>query len=141
MIISVSRRTDVPAYFSKWFFEQLLKGSCTVANPFNPNQIYNVDLTPSNVTAFVFWTRNPAPMLRKLHLLDNYKYYFLITINNYPKIYERKVLKVERAVKHFQELSNTIGSNKVIWRYDPVFFTNDCDEDFHLRNFKEICSQ
>jgi len=142
MIISASRRTDIPAYYSEWFCNRIEEGFCTLPNPFNLKQISFVDLTPANVTAIVFWTRNAYPLMKRLHLLDEkgYKYYFQFTINNFPKNYEPYNPSLETAIKCFKELAQRIGKGKVIWRYDPILFTDDLDLNFHIKNFTNICS-
>ena len=140
MIISASRRTDIPAFYSEWFMNRIREGFCTVPNPFNSKQISVVDLSPQNVEAIVFWTRNPKPLLKYLTQLDasGYKYYFQFTINNYPKIYEKHNPSVINSISTFKELSDKIGNGKVIWRYDPILLTDDLTIDFHLNNFESI---
>ena len=85
MIISCSRRTDIPAFYSDWFFNRMREGYVLVRNPMNPRQVRNVSLAPSDVDCIVFWTKNPAPMLDKLQLLQDYNYYFQFTLTPYGK--------------------------------------------------------
>ncbi len=66
MIISASRRTDIPTYYSNWFFNRLREGFVLVRNPMNPKQLSRIRLTPDVVDGIVFWTKNPTPMLDKL---------------------------------------------------------------------------
>ncbi len=143
MIISASRRTDIPAYYSEWFYNRIKEGYCTVPNPFNSKQISVIDLKQEAVDAIVFWSRNPLPLFNYLKSFDDlgYKYYFQFTINNYPKHYEPYNPSLQNSLKTFKELSNKIGSGKVIWRYDPILFTNDLTEEFHINNFQNICKQ
>jgi len=143
MIISASRRTDIPAFYSEWFMNRIREGYCTVPNPFNSKQISVVDLSLRNVEAIVFWTRNPKPLFNYLSQLDDlgYKYYFQFTINNYPKIYEKHNPSIGSSISTFKELSNKIGNGKVIWRYDPILLTDDLTVDFHLSNFKSIADE
>jgi hypothetical protein len=143
MIISASRRTDIPTYYSEWFVNRIRAGYCEVRNPFNPKQISRIDLRPESVDAIVFWTRNPRPLLKYLNELDlrGYKYYFQYTLNNYPRIYESNRPTLESATETFVMLSKRIGSGKVIWRYDPILFTNDLTLDFHERNFGTIAER
>ena len=86
MIVSASRRTDIPAYFSKWFMNRVRSGWCLVPNPFNRNQVSKVPLSTPEVEAFVFWTRNPRPLMKYLDELDDLgcRYYFLFTLIGYP---------------------------------------------------------
>ncbi|MBL1215287.1 MAG: DUF1848 domain-containing protein [Ignavibacteriae bacterium] len=140
MIISASRRTDIPAYYSKWFYNRIKEGYCTVPNPFNSKQISVIDLKPEAVDAIIFWTRNPRPLFNYLNEIDNlgYKYYFQFTINNFPKHYEPNNPSLENALKTFIELSKRIGSGKTIWRYDPILLTDDLTEEYHNNNFQNI---
>ncbi len=140
MIISASRRTDIPAYYSEWFYKRIEEGYCTVPNPFDANQIYLVDMRPQAATAIVFWTRNALPLIKNINKLDKkgYRYYFQFTINNYNKVYEPSNPSFESAVNCFKQLSDKLGRGKVIWRYDPILFTNDLTLDFHKENFSNI---
>ncbi len=143
MIISASRRTDIPAYYSKWFFNRIKAGYCKVRNPFNPKQISTVDLRPESIDAIVFWTRNPRPLLKYLNELDamGFKYDFQFTLNNYPRIYEPYRPTRESAIGVFRELAERIGAGKVVWRYDPILFTRQLTPDFHLSNFETIAKK
>ncbi len=140
MIISASRRTDIPAYYSEWLMNRIRERYCEVRNPFNPKQISKIDLSPQSVDAIVFWTRNPRPLLKYLDELDSrgYKYYFQYTLNNYPRLYEPHRPTFDSAVETFRQLSERIGKGKVIWRYDPILFTNELTLDFHIANFSQI---
>jgi len=133
-IISVSRRTDIPAFYSEWFMNRIRAGYCTVANPFNMNQISYVSLRPEDVRAFVFWTRNPKPLMKYLPELDKqgYKYYFQYTLIGYPKEIDPKSPQQSSAVKTFCELSKIVGKERIIWRYDPIFFSNITPFDWHI---------
>jgi hypothetical protein len=138
MIISASRRTDIPAYYSDWFLDRIKKGCVDVPNPFNPKQVSHVSLMAEDVTAIAFWTRDPAPMLDKLDFLDKmgYKYYFMVTLNNYPKIIEPNRIELSDSLEAFYSLVNRIGKGRVCWRYDPIILTDSIDIDFHKKNFE-----
>lgn len=140
MILSVSRRTDIPAFYAKWFINRIREGYCIVPNPFNSKQLSRIDLTPKNVDMIVFWTRNPKPLFPYLKELDQlgYKYYFQFTLMNNPKIIETNKLPFETAIKNFQELANLIGKDKVIWRYDPIILSNITNLEFHLIQYQNI---
>ncbi len=143
MIISASRRTDIPAFYSQWFIDCIQEGRCTVTNPFNPTQSKEVSLLPSDVDAIVFWTRYPAPLLKHLDRLHNagYHYIFLYTITGYPEWLEPNSIKLSHAIKTFKDVSTLLGPQKVIWRYDPIVFSQDLHFDFHLQNFEAIARQ
>ncbi|MBU1038513.1 MAG: DUF1848 domain-containing protein [Candidatus Omnitrophica bacterium] len=134
-IISVSRRTDIPAFYSEWFMNRIRAGYCTVPNPFNAKQVSYVSLKPQDVRAIVFWTRDPRPLIKYLPELDRggYKYYFQQTIIGYPRSIDPKSPPVQGAVKTFQELSKLIGREKVIWRYDPILLSDIISFEWHVK--------
>lgn len=139
MILSVSRRTDIPNYFSDWFFNRLKAGFCYVRNPMNPHQVSEIALTPDVVDCIVFWTKNPGPMLDRLDELKDYDYYFQFTLTGYGQDVERSVPhKREKMIPVFRELSRRIGKERVIWRYDPIVFTEKYSPKYHVQAFSEI---
>lgn len=123
VIISASRSTDIPAFYTKWFFNRLAKGYCVWYNPFNQHPMY---ISFKNCKVVVFWTKNPEPIIPYLPELDKrgIHYYFQVTLNDYVKEgFEPNVPSVEERVKTFKQLSNLIGKEKVIWRFDPLIIT------------------
>ena len=91
MILSVSRRTDIPAFYSKWFFNRIHEGFVDVRNPMNVHQVSRVNIKPDVVDCIVFWTKHAQPIMKRLHELDEYNYYFQYTINPYDRLIERNV--------------------------------------------------
>ncbi len=140
MIISASRRTDIPAFYSDWFINRIKAGFLLTKNPFNAHQVKKVSLLPSDVDAIVFWTRNPAKLLKHLPLLDslNYRYYFQYTITGYGKELETATIHPQKAIDTFKMLSDRIGRDRVIWRYDPIIMSNLTSLAEHLRLFEKI---
>lgn len=138
MILSASRRTDIPAYFSEWFFKRIEEGYACVRNPMNAHQVSRIKITPDVVDCIVFWTKNAKPMLGKLDALEKYKYYFQYTITAYGRDMEPNVPDIETSVHTFQRLSEKIGANKVFWRYDPILFSEKYTPEFHLSEFEKI---
>ena len=125
VIISASRSTDIPAFYAKWFFNRLAKGYCAWYNPFNQQKMY---ISFSKCRAIVFWTKNPKPIMPYLHILDEMgiHYYFQVTLNDYTKEgFEPNVRSVEKRIETFKNLSDTIGKEKVIWRFDPLIITSN----------------
>ena len=122
MIISASRRSDIPAFHASWFMDCIREGQVTVKNPFNPKQESVIRLEPAQVDVIVFWTRNAAPLLGHLPELDDhgYDYIFLYTITGYGPPLESNCPSLERAVETFKQLSDTIDPERVIWRFDPI---------------------
>jgi hypothetical protein len=143
MIVSVSRRTDVPAFYTDWFFHRLEAGRVRVPNPFNPNQVAEVDLRPQAVDCFVFWSKNPAPLLDRLDELDasHPRYYFLFTLNHYPAELEPGLPPVDRRLDLFRRLAGRLGPERVVWRYDPIVLSNRTDADFHRRTFQRLSKE
>ncbi|MCG6881089.1 MAG: DUF1848 domain-containing protein [Deltaproteobacteria bacterium] len=143
MIISASRRTDIPAFYAKWFVNRLREGYCTVPNPFNPKQISRISLRPEDVDVIVFWTRYPDPLVPFLNELDDrgYRYYFLYTLMHNPRALDPKSPSHKRSLYTFRRLSNRIGNEKIIWRYDPMVFTPITDPNFHMTTYERIAEQ
>lgn len=143
MIISASRRTDIPCYYSEWFVNRLKAGYVLSKNPMNPNQIKRISLSPDEVDCIVFWTKDPINMLDKLSLIDKlgYRYYFQFTLNPYGIDIERNLRNKEDIVNTFIQLSKRIGSEKLLWRYDPVIINENHRVDYHLHNFAYLCSK
>ena len=141
MILSVSRRTDIPAFYSEWFMERLRQKYVLVRNPFNAHSISRIPLTPDNVDAIVFWTKNSKPIHRYLDEIDElgYKYYFQYTITPYKNDLEEKVQDKKEIVETFKKLSEKTGSEKVILRYDPVILSDNYTIDFHKKAFARLC--
>jgi hypothetical protein len=138
MIISASRRTDVPAFYAEWFVQRVRAGYGEVPNPMNPRQVARVSLLPEEVDAIVFWTRNPMPLLSKLPELDalGLCYYFQFTLCGYGRPIEEQNPSPANAITAFKRLSSTVGPERVIWRYDPLVFSEATTADFHLKNFE-----
>jgi len=137
MIISASRRTDIPACFSAWFFNRIKEQYVMVRNPMNPRQVSKISLKSEVIDAIVFWTKNPAPMLNNLELLKGYMYYFQFTLNSYGKNVEPNIPEYAQRVKTFQMLADKIGADRVIWRYDPIFFSKEYSPEYHVRSFEK----
>ncbi len=139
MIISASRRTDIPSYYSEWFFRRLEAGYVCTRNPMNPHQVSRVSLSPDVVDGFVFWTKNPTPMLDKLDRLEGFPYYFQFTLNAYGRDMEANLpSKNDVIVLTFQALSRKIGPERVIWRYDPIILTPKYTAEYHIHYFEEL---
>ena len=123
VIISASRSTDIPAFYAKWFINRLAKGYCAWYNPFNQQKMY---ISFKKCRVVVFWTKNPEPIIPYLHELDErgIHYYFQVTLNDYEKEgFEPNVAPLEKRIETFKNLSQKIGKEKVIWRFDPLIIT------------------
>lgn len=136
MIISISRRTDIPAYYSQWLLNRLEEGFVLVRNPMNYHQVSRVSLKEDVVDCLVFWTKNPAPLMPYMKRLSAYTYYFTFTLNPYGGPVENSLPSVEDRIATFQSLASMIGSERMVWRYDPIILTDAYDEAYHMDQFR-----
>lgn len=140
MIISASRRTDIPAFFSDWFFNRIHAGYCLARNPYRSEQIIRIDLKKPD--GIVFWTKNPGPMLDRLSELGDIPFYFQFTLTSYGKDIERNLpTKHGTLFAVFERLAKLVGPERIIWRYDPVFLDGKYDMDWHKRWFGVIAER
>jgi len=138
IIISASRSTDIPAFYSDWFINRLKEGYVKWKNPFNGVYLY---VSFSKARLFIFWSKNPKPILKHLDFLNeqNLNYYFQFTLNNYDKEkLEPRVPDVNARIDTFIELSEKIGKNKVIWRFDPLILTDQINVDDLLKKAEYV---
>ena len=156
MILSVSRRTDVPALYSDWFYDKVKDGFVLSANPFFPcGKVAKIVIEPvrvetnllggktvtGNVDGIIFWTKNPRPMLSRLDELKEFKYYFHYTLNPYGEDIEINVPPLDERIYTFQMLSNKIGKDRVVWRYDPILLSKEIDIKWHVEKFEKLAKR
>lgn len=142
MIISASRRTDIPSYFSDWFMGRLKEGFVYVRNPMNTRQVSKITLNPDVVDGIVLWTKNPLPILEKLRALSGYTHYFQFTLTSYQSDVEGNLpSKKDILIPAFQRLSDLIGSERVIWRYDPILLNDKYGLAWHIQYFEKIAKR
>jgi len=139
MIISASRRTDIPSYYAGWLYNRIQEGYVLVRNPMNIHQISIINLEPENIDGIVFWTKDPTPMLSRLEELNKYIYYFQFTLNPYGDDVEPALpSKRNVIIPCFIELSNRIGADRVIWRYDPILLNKKYTVEKHISYFEML---
>jgi hypothetical protein len=140
VIISASRRTDIPAFFSDWFMDCIRAGRIEIHNPRNPSQRRVLSLDPADVDAIVFWTRDPRPILAHLAELDRrgIGYVFHVTLTPYGPPLEPGLPPLEERIGAVLDLAGRLGPARVNWRYDPVVLSNRTDGDFHRRQFATL---
>lgn len=141
MIISASRRTDIPRFHTDWLVNRLNEGYVDIRNPYHPEQVSRYSLDPSIVDGIVLWTKDPSPMLDKLDALAPYPFYFQFTLTPYGKRIEPHVRDKHDLIRTFQELAEKVGPERVIWRFDPIFINDTYTIDYHVRSFKTIAEQ
>jgi hypothetical protein len=140
-IISVSRRTDIPAFYGKWFMNRIADGFAGVVNPYGGKQ-YIVSLKPEDVSCFVFWSKNFTPFIENLNILEDlgYKFYFNYTVTGLPEIFESNVDK-QSAIDTLKYLSKMYSPSHINWRFDPIIISNICDRDYFVERFKELVTE
>ncbi len=138
MIISASRRTDIPALYPEWFINRIKAGFLLTANPLNKTQVSKINLSPETVECIVFWSKNPGPIIQHLDLLNRYNYYFQFTLTPYDSSIEMNLPDKSELIETFKRLSDIIGPERVIWRYDPVFYTGKYDFSYHIKSFENL---
>lgn len=140
-IISVSRRTDIPAFYGDWFMRRLKEGFAGVVHPFGGSR-YIVPLKPEDVICFVFWSKNFAPFVENLKTIDSlgYKFYFNYTLTSLPEVFENDVDK-PAAMGALKELSRTYSTRHINWRFDPIIISSITDRDFYVKTFTELASE
>ncbi len=140
IILSASRRTDIPAFYGEWMRNRLRDGTVQIRNPFRTDRIRELRLSPDTVDAIVFWTKNPRPLMKFLPEIERmgYRYGFQFTLNAYDARLERNLPSEAERIRTFRELSSRIGREKIIWRYDPILFTPEIGVPEQLRSFRRL---
>lgn len=138
MILNTGSRTDIPAFFSEWFYNRLRAGYVLARNPFYPSLVTRYRLDPEVVDALVFCTKNPAPMFRDFALLRPFSMFWFVTITPYGRDIEPNVPCAERMAETFLKLSELVGRERTSWRYDPVFIGGKYSVAFHIRRFADL---
>lgn len=140
MILFVSGRCDIPAFYSEWFINRLKAGFVDVRNPYDSHQISRIPLTKGNVDALLFCTKNPQPMLKRLHEIQ-LPYLFHITLTSYHNDLEPHVPDKQSIIRSIQTLSQQIGKERVIVRYDPILLNSRYTIDYHQKAFASLLKQ
>lgn len=140
-IVSASRSTDIPAFYSEWFMNRLAAGYAKWINPFNRKAQY---VSFERMKAIVFWSKDPRPMLEHLEVLDRrgLAYYFQFTINDYESdhgsVIERNIPPLLERIRTFKALSTKVGRHRVIWRFDPLLLSQEISIEKLLERIKSI---
>ena len=138
MIIHTGNRTDIPAFYSNWFVNRLKEEFVLVRNPYNPRAVTRFWLKPDVVDLIAFCTKNPAPMLRCMDLLEPFGQYWFVTITPYGKDIEPNVPEKACVMEDFKRLSCIVGVDSVGWRYDPIFIDEKHSVEWHLAEFERM---
>lgn len=143
MIVSASRRTDIPAFFAPWLMARIRSGSCEVVNPYRPGQRSIVSLRPEEVDCLVFWTRAPEGLLGHLPELRErgHRWYFQFTLLDYPAAFEPHSPGLEHRLELFRATASATPPGGVVWRYDPIILSSATPPDFHLEAFSRLAGR
>lgn len=143
MILSVSRRTDIPACWPEWFMKRLREGFVLVRNPMNHHQVSRIAITPEVVDCIVFWTKNPLPLLPHLPEIREMGYECIIqvTLTGYGRDVEAALPPVEERLDAMRRLVELLGPERVVWRYDPILLSDRYTADWHAENFAHLAQR
>ena len=140
MILNTGLRTDIPGFFSEWFYNRIEEGFVYVRNPYVKNQIYSYRLDPELIDCIIFCTKNPKPMLENLEKIDKFNQYWHITITPYEKEIEPNVPPMNDVLESFKYLSKKLGKENVTLRYDPIFINEKYTLEKHIESFEYIAN-
>lgn len=138
MIINTGQRTDIPAFYARWFANRLKAGFVCVRNPFNPRQVSRYILDPSVVDAIGFCTKNPEPMFPYMDILSGYGQYWFVTITPYGRDIEPNVPDKHYMLEVFRHLSGIVGKKAIGWRYDPIITDERYTAAYHICAFSQM---
>jgi hypothetical protein len=143
MILSASRRTDLPRCYAEWFMRRLRAGYVLTRNPRNPSQLSRIPLSPDIVDCIVFWTKDASNMLPCLDELDwrGYSYYFQFTLTPYGAELEPGLRDKRAIAENFISLSKRLGKTRVVWRYDPIVLNDSLNIPYHKSRFSRMCER
>ena len=139
MILHTGNRTDIPAFYSKWFAGRLSEGYVLVRSPYNPSIVTRYEINKEVVDLMVFCTKNPAPMFPYMEMISQYNQYWFVTITPYGKEIEPGIKDKKQILNAFRHLSSIVGSNNICWRYDPIFIDNTYTIPYHTHAFEKMC--
>ena len=143
MIVSASRRTDIPARYAAWFMQRIRAGEVFTRNPRNPAQLVRVPLDPDTVDGIVLWTKDPAPLVPHLEELTQrgFAWYIQFTLTPYDRSIERGLRDKAAIEDTFCEIAARFGAQHLVWRYDPILLNEQLDVPWHREQFARLCEK
>lgn len=141
MILNTGNRTDIPAFYSRWFMNRIHEGFVLVRNPFAYHQVTRYIIDPKVVDVIVFCSKNPRPLLEHLDELKKFRMFWFVTITPYGKDVEEKVPDKKEVLETFRYLSEKTDSRAMSWRYDPVFLSDKYSEEYHYDMFEKMAKE
>jgi hypothetical protein len=143
-VISASRRTDIPAYYLEWFMHKIKQGEVIVQNPVYKKNYQRVDLRPGSVEWIVFWSRSYDKLLKNRSFFVDYQLYFHFTIISHHPLLEKVYTKTNKLIDQMEKLVTNFGSDKIIWRYDPIVCWENkgkIETNYRKSEFEFFCSE
>ena len=140
MILNTGSRTDIPAFYSEWFFNRIQEGYCLVRNPYDATQVTKYLLDPELIDCMVFCTKNPEPMLERMEELAAFRQFWQVTITPYGKDIEPNVPPKETVIDSFNRLAQIVGPYATTWRYDPIIINRKYTLAHHLIVFEKMAN-
>lgn len=136
MIINVGGRTDIVNYYTPWLLNRLEEGYAYSRNPYSKDDVYKLSLKPEDVGCLLFCSKNYNPILEYIGEI-NEKYHILCqyTITAYGRDVEPNVPSIDESIETLKELSDIIGKNRIMLRYDPILLTEKYTVERHLETF------
>lgn len=136
MILNVSGRTDIVAFYSEWFLNRYKEGFVDVRNPFYKEMVSRIYF--EDVDAILFCTKNPIPIIKDLKEIKH-PILFHITLTPYKKDIEPNVPDKKEIIKAIKEISKIIGKENLYIRYDPIFINDNYTLEYHIKSFDSLC--
>ena len=140
MIYHASMRTDIPAFYSEWFYRRIQAGWFAVRNPYNDQSVVRHSLSPNVTDLLMFCTKNPQPMLSRLDMLNGYPQSWNVTITPYGHDIEPNVPPKSDVIDSVRYLAAAIGRDSIAWRYDPILITDKYPVEYHIHAFGKIAA-
>lgn len=138
MILQTGQRTDIPAFYSTWLINRIKEGFVLVRNPYNPLSVTKYILTKETIDLIAFCSKNPKPLLAYWDEIKDFRQFWHMTITSFSKDIEPNVPCINEAMETFIDLSERVGSNHIVWRYDPIFLTKKYTFDYHIKTFSHM---
>lgn len=140
MILNTGSRTDIPAFYSTWFYRRIQEGYVCTRNPYYPHIVHRYRLNPEIIDVILFCTKDPTNMIENLSQLVGYRQLWYVTVTPYGKDIEPYVRDKYQVMDSFHRLSSIVGKEHIFWRYDPIFVDKKYTVEYHLRAFEKICA-
>lgn len=141
MIINTGQRTDIPAFYSKWFINRIREGYVLVRNPYYPSLVTKFLLNPDVVDVIGFCTKNPRPMFKYLDELKPFGQFWYISITGFDKDIEPNVPSIDQVIEDFKFLSYKVGKNAIALRYTPIIINEKYTLQRHIDTIEYITSK